>query len=146
MIINSQLLDGLTAQAKVSPRLRMNLDLRNSSADSSQRMLNAIEPGVYFGYFNCMFEMKKGGETMIILHRNNDIYRQLSSQEIAIVVNRVSESFNSIGASWPYFNYQEEWAQLCDDTWGRTLNMDDAVITLTKFKKLPMLELMIQLK
>lgn len=100
----------------------------------------------YFGYFNCMFEMKKGGETMIILHRNNDIYRPLSSQEIAIVVNRVSESFNSIGATWPYFNYQEEWAQLCDDTWGRTLNMDDAVITLTKFKKLPMLELMIQLK
>ena len=34
-----------TAQAKASPRLRMNYDLRNSSADQSQRMLNAIEPG-----------------------------------------------------------------------------------------------------
>ena len=32
-------------QAKASPRLRMNLDLRNSSEDRSQRMLNAIEPG-----------------------------------------------------------------------------------------------------
>ena len=30
---------------KASPRLRMNLDLRNSAEDQSQRMLNAIEPG-----------------------------------------------------------------------------------------------------
>ena len=43
--ITQALLDDLTAQAKASPRLRMNYDLRNSSADQSQRMLNAIEPG-----------------------------------------------------------------------------------------------------
>ena len=45
MIIDRQVLDALTAQAKASPRFRMNLDLRNSPADQSQRMLNAIEPG-----------------------------------------------------------------------------------------------------
>ena len=45
MIIDKTILDNLTAQAKVSPRLRMNLDLRNSPDDRSQRMLNAIEPG-----------------------------------------------------------------------------------------------------
>ena len=45
MKIDNILLDKLTAQAKESPRLRMNLDLRNSSEDGSQRMLNAIEPG-----------------------------------------------------------------------------------------------------
>ena len=45
MIIDQHILDDLTAQAKASPRLRMNLDLRNSPADKSQRMLNAIEPG-----------------------------------------------------------------------------------------------------
>ena len=45
MIITQALLDNLTEQAKASPRLRMNLDLRNSSEDGSQRMLNAIEPG-----------------------------------------------------------------------------------------------------
>ena len=45
MIIDQQVLDELTARAKDSPRLRMNLDLRNSPADQSQRMLNAIEPG-----------------------------------------------------------------------------------------------------
>lgn len=45
MIITQQILDGLTKQAQSSPRLRMNLDLRNSSEDKSQRMLNALEPG-----------------------------------------------------------------------------------------------------
>ena len=45
MIIDKQILDGLTARAKESPRQRMNLDLRNSPEDQSQRMLNAIEPG-----------------------------------------------------------------------------------------------------
>ena len=45
MKIDNILLDKLTAEAQASPRLRMNMDLRNSAADSSQRMLNAIEPG-----------------------------------------------------------------------------------------------------
>ena len=45
MKITQALLDELTAQAKASPRLRMNLDMRNSPADGSQRMLNALEPG-----------------------------------------------------------------------------------------------------
>ena len=45
MKITQALLDKLTEEAKASPRLRMNLDLRNSADDQSQRMLNAIEPG-----------------------------------------------------------------------------------------------------
>jgi len=45
MKITQALLDSLTEQAKASPRLRMNYDLRNSESDQSQRMLNAIEPG-----------------------------------------------------------------------------------------------------
>ena len=45
MIITQAILDKLTEEAKASPRLRMNMDLRNSDSDSSQRMLNAIEPG-----------------------------------------------------------------------------------------------------
>ena len=43
--IDKRLLDELTAKAKESPRLRMNLDLRTSPKDRSQRMLNAMEPG-----------------------------------------------------------------------------------------------------
>ena len=45
MKITQAILDVLTAKAKASERLRMNLDLRNSADDQSQRMLNAIEPG-----------------------------------------------------------------------------------------------------
>ena len=45
MKISQTILDELTAKAKESPRLRMNLDLRDSAEDTSQRMLNAIEPG-----------------------------------------------------------------------------------------------------
>ena len=45
MVIDKFILDTLTAQAKASPRLRCNLDLRNSADDQSQRMLNALEPG-----------------------------------------------------------------------------------------------------
>ena len=45
MKITQAILDSLTEEAKASPRLRMNMDLRNSNADQSQRMLNAIEPG-----------------------------------------------------------------------------------------------------
>ena len=47
MIITKEILDGLTEMAKSSPRLRSNLDLRNSAEDNSQRMLNALEPGTF---------------------------------------------------------------------------------------------------
>lgn len=43
-IITQEKLDKLTEQAKASPRKRAHLDLRNSSEETSQRMLNAIEP------------------------------------------------------------------------------------------------------
>jgi cupin fold WbuC family metalloprotein len=45
MIIDKKVLYELTAQAKVNPCLRANLDLCDSTEDDSQRMLNAIEPG-----------------------------------------------------------------------------------------------------
>ena len=45
MKITQAILDNLTEQAKSSPRLRMNLDLRDSDSDNSQRLLTAIEPG-----------------------------------------------------------------------------------------------------
>ncbi len=45
MVINKKTLDKLTVQTNASPRLRINIDLRNSPSDLSQRMLNTIEPG-----------------------------------------------------------------------------------------------------
>ena len=69
--INSVLLDSLTGQAKASPRLRMNYDLRNSSADTSQRMLNAIEPG-----------------SVVPIHRH-----QKTSETVVVLRGRVVEEF-----------------------------------------------------
>ena len=45
MEINKELLDKLFEQAKENPRLRQNFDLRTSTNDNTQRMLNALLPG-----------------------------------------------------------------------------------------------------
>ncbi len=71
MKITQALLDQLTEQAKASPRLRMNLDLRNSDADQSQRMLNAIEP-----------------ESVVPIHRH-----QKSSETVVCLRGRVVEEY-----------------------------------------------------
>lgn len=63
MVINQIILDDLTAAAKASPRLRMNLDLRNSAEDGSQRMLNAIEPGSQMP----IHRHRKSSETVVCL-------------------------------------------------------------------------------
>ena len=63
VIIDQIVLDTLTDQAKASPRLRMNLDLRNSAEDTSQRMLNAIEPGSVVP----IHRHKKTSETLVVL-------------------------------------------------------------------------------
>lgn len=44
MIINDELLDELLIKAAENPRRRMNLDLRSSETDTSQRMLNGLMP------------------------------------------------------------------------------------------------------
>ena len=63
MVINQAILDNLTEEAKSSPRLRMNLDLRNGEGDQSQRMLNAIEPGSPLP----IHRHKKTSETVVCL-------------------------------------------------------------------------------
>ena len=73
MVIDSLLFDKLTVQAKASPRLRANLDLRNSDADSSQRMLNAIEPG-----------------SVVPIHRH-----QKTSETVVVLRGRVVEEYYS---------------------------------------------------
>ena len=69
--IDNVLLDSLTEQAKISPRLRMNYDLRNGSSDTSQRMLNAIEPG-----------------SVVPIHRH-----QKTSETVVVLRGRVVEEF-----------------------------------------------------
>ena len=71
MKITQALLDKLTEEAKASPRLRMNLDLRNSADDQSQRMLNAIEP-----------------ESVVPIHRHRK-----SSETVVCLRGRLVEEF-----------------------------------------------------
>ena len=63
MVLDTNLLDALTAQAKASPRLRMNFDLRNSPDDQSQRMLNALEPGTVMP----IHRHRHSSETVVVL-------------------------------------------------------------------------------
>lgn len=44
-VFGKEFLDELLRQSEESPRKRQNFDLRNSSSDTSQRMLNALIPG-----------------------------------------------------------------------------------------------------
>ena len=44
-LINEDLLNEVTQQAKESPRLRMNHNLHDSLEAKAQRLLNALEPG-----------------------------------------------------------------------------------------------------
>ena len=63
MIIDKQILDDLSAKAKANPRLRQNLDSRNSPEDHSQRMLNALEPGTIFA----IHRHRGSSETVVII-------------------------------------------------------------------------------
>lgn len=63
MKITQTILDKLTEEAKASERLRMNMDLRDTDSDGSQRMLNAIEPGSELP----IHRHQKTSETMVCL-------------------------------------------------------------------------------
>ena len=69
MLIDEILLGDLLAKAAESPRLRMNYDLRTTAADTSQRMLNALQPG-----------------TEVPIHRHDD-----TSETVVCLCGRLEE-------------------------------------------------------
>ena len=79
MEINKKMLEFLFAEAKENPRLRQNLDLRTSSDDTSQRMLNALLPGTKVP----IHQHKDTTETVICLCGKLDevIYEEVVSYE-----------------------------------------------------------------
>ena len=85
MIIDERILDELTAQAKASPRLRMNLDLRNSPEDQSQRMLNAIEPGTVMP----IHRHRTSSETVVCVRGHFEEYFYDESGNLVEVVDMV---------------------------------------------------------
>lgn len=62
-LINDELLNELTARAKASTRLRASFDLRTTSEDHSQRILNALEPGTIVP----IHRHTKSTETVVLL-------------------------------------------------------------------------------
>ena len=70
MIIDSKILDNLTEQAKVNPRLRQALDLRNSAEDLSQRVLNTLEPGTVMP----LHRHKSSSETCVCIRGHFEEY------------------------------------------------------------------------
>lgn len=62
-MINDHLLSVLHWKAKENERLRMNFDLRTTAEDTSQRMLNALEPGTHVAIHRHL----KTSETVICL-------------------------------------------------------------------------------
>lgn len=100
MIINKELLDSLTAQAKVNPRLRQAYDLRNSSEDKSQRMLNALEPGTVLPIHRHKTTSEVTSVVRGRLRQNIYDVRSTSSgtQEVVLV-----ESFEASAYGFPNF-------------------------------------------
>ena len=85
MILNKKLMDDLSAQAKVNPRLRQALDLRTTPDDQSQRILNAVEPGTILP----IHRHRGSTETIIVLrgkvvqHYYDDNGNKTASYELA---------------------------------------------------------------
>lgn len=71
MKLDKELIDNLFEQAKANPRLRQSFDLRTSSEDNSQRMLNALLSG-----------------TEVAIHKH-----PLSNENVILLVARWTRSF-----------------------------------------------------
>jgi len=87
MIIDKELLDELTEQAKKSPRLRMNYDLRTSPDVQSQRMLNALEPGTIMP----IHRHKETSETVVCIrgHFEEYLYAEDANDNGRLVLQEV---------------------------------------------------------
>ena len=78
-------MDDLSAQAKENPRLRQAFDLRTTPNDSSQRILNAVEPGTILP----IHRHRGSTETIIVLrgkvvqHYYDDNGNKTASYELA---------------------------------------------------------------
>lgn len=127
MIITQSVLDQLTEQAKISSRLRMNMDLRNSEGDQSQRMLNAIEPGSVMS----IHRHQKTSETVVCLRGRVveeffDEMEQICTDAIELSPNGQNVAVNIPIGQWHRIRAIESgsvvlsvkdgaWEPLCDE-------------------------------
>ena len=94
MILDQIILDTLSQRAKENPRLSQAFDLRTTPNDSSQRILNAVEPGTILP----IHRHTGSTETIIVLrgkvvqHYYNDTDEKTASYELAPNSARVGMS------------------------------------------------------
>ena len=82
MVFEKDFLEGLLEQAAQTPRLRVNYDLRNSAADTSQRMLNALAVG-----------------TQVPIHRHEDTAETvicLCGRLVEILYEKTEDGFKEV--------------------------------------------------
>lgn len=70
-LVDMEFIQSLWNEAAKSPRLRMNYDMRNSAADTSQRMLNALLP-----------------DTQVPIHRH-----EMTDESVNCLCGKLEESF-----------------------------------------------------
>ena len=89
--IDSQLIEDLLGQAKASERLRVAYDLRTTSEDTSQRMLNCLEPG-----------------TEVPIHQHEE-----TSETNICIVGRLDVVFYDMGADGKFVESSRVGGGLC---------------------------------
>lgn len=89
MKFDKALFDSVSEEAKSSPRLRMARDMRTTTADQSQRMLNAIEPGTELP----IHRHRNSTETCIVLRGSAEeiFYDNNGSETEHILMNPCSD-------------------------------------------------------
>lgn len=110
-IFNQEFLESLLDQAKESPRLRQNYDLRNSSEDTSQRMLNALQPGTQVP----IHRHETTAETVVCLHGKLEeiIYEEV----VEYIKDNDAKSFDG-GDTMRKVSYRETARYLLSPTEG----------------------------
>lgn len=136
MILNKKLMDDLSAQAKVNPRLRQALDLRTTPDDQSQRILNAVEPGTILP----IHRHRGSTETIIVLrgkvvqHYYDDNGNKTASYELAPKSSQVGMSV-PVG-QWHALESLEEGSVIfeCKDGAYQPLSAEDILEVVPKGK------------
>lgn len=127
MVIDKTLLDNLTEQAKVNPRLRQAYDLRTTPEDGSQRILNAVEPGTVLP----IHRHRSSTETVVVLrgkvvqHYYDDNGNKIDS--FVLAPNAANVGMSVPVGQWHALESLEEGSVIfeCKDGAYEPLSVDD---------------------
>ena len=136
MVIDQTIMDSLSQQAKESPLLRQAFDLRTTPNDSSQRILNAVEPGTILP----IHRHRGSTETIIVLrgkvvqHYYNDAGEKTTSFELA--PNSAQVGMSVPVGQWHALESLEEGSVIfeCKDGFYHPLSAEDILEIAQKGK------------